>query len=92
MTEWEALEQNVRLLLERCQQQQTTIEALQRTNDEQRQEIMRSHTELTTLQQQYRQLKTAHTLSSTPEDREKAKQQISALIARVDQAIAVLKQ
>lgn len=92
MTEWEALEQNVRLLLERCQQQQATIEALQRTNDEQRQEIMRSHTELTTLQQQYRQLKTAHTLSSTPEDREKAKQQISALIARVDQAIAVLKQ
>lgn len=92
MTEWEALEQNVRLLLERCQQQQTAIEALQRTNEEQRQEIMRSHTELTLLQQQYRQLKTAHTLSSTPEDREKAKQQISALIARVDQAIAVLKQ
>lgn len=92
MTEWEALEQNVRLLLERCQQQQTAIEALQRTNDEQRQEIMRSHTELTTLQQQYRQLKTAHTLSATPENREKAKQQISALIARVDQAIAVLKQ
>ncbi len=92
MTEWEALEQNVRLLLDRCQQQQAAIEALQRTNDEQRQEIMRSHTELTTLQQQYRQLKTAHTLSSTPEDREKAKQQISALIARVDQAIAVLKQ
>lgn len=92
MTEWEALEQNVRLLLERCQQQQTAIEALQRTNDEQRQEIMRSHTELTTLQQQYRQLKTAHTLSAKPEDREKAKQQISALIARVDQAIAVLKQ
>lgn len=92
MTEWEALEQNVRLLLERCQQQQTAIEALQRTNDEQRQEIMRSHTELTTLQQQYRQLKTAHTMSATPENREKAKQQISALIARVDQAIAVLKQ
>ncbi|MCQ2325055.1 MAG: hypothetical protein MJZ58_02550 [Paludibacteraceae bacterium] len=92
MTEWEALEQNVRLLLERCQQQQAAIEALQRTNDEQRQEIMRSHTELTTLQQQYRQLKTAHTLSAKPEDREKAKQQISALIARVDQAIAVLKQ
>ena len=92
MTEWEALEQNVRLLLERCQQQQATIETLQRTNEEQRKEIMRSHTELTTLQQQYRQLKTAHTLSSTPEDREKAKQQISALIARVDQAIAVLKQ
>lgn len=92
MTEWEALEQNVRLLLERCQQQQATIEALQRTNEEQRQEIMRSHTELTTLQQQYRQLKTAHTLSTKPEDREKAKQQISALIARVDQAIAVLKQ
>lgn len=92
MTEWEALEQNVRLLLERCQQQQTAIEALQRTNEQQRQEIMRSHTELTTLQQQYRQLKTAHTLSAKPEDREKAKQQISALIARVDQAIAVLKQ
>lgn len=92
MTEWEALEQNVRLLLDRCQQQQATIDTLQRTNEEQRQEIMRSHTELTLLQQQYRQLKTAHTLSSTPEDREKAKQQISALIARVDQAIAVLKQ
>ena len=92
MTEWEILEQNVQLLVTRCQELQAANQALQQTNDEQRQEIMRTHTELVTLQQEYRQLKTAHTLSSTPEDREKAKQQISALIKRVDQAIAVLKQ
>ncbi len=92
MSELETLEQNVQLLIERYRELQAANQALQRTNDEQRQEIMRSHTELTTLQQQYRQLQTAHSLSATPENREKAKQQLTALIARVDQAIAVLKQ
>lgn len=92
MTPLEELEQNVQRLVARCRELQTANEALQQLNEQQRQEILRTHTELTTLQQEYRQLKTAHTLSSTPEDREKAKQQITALIKRVDQAIEVLKQ
>ena len=85
------LEQNVRALIARCDELEQANKALLLTNDEQRREIVRSHSELNSLQQELRQLRTAHTLTTTPENREKAKQQISALIARVDQAIEVLK-
>ncbi len=91
MTSLDQLEQNVRALLNRCAELEAANKALQTTNDEQRQEIVRSHSELNAMQQELRQLRTAHTLTATPENREKAKQQISALIARVDQAIEVLK-
>ena len=85
------LENNVRALIARCDELEQANKALLLTNDEQRREIVRSHSELNSLQQELRQLRTAHTLTTTPENREKAKQQISALIARVDQAIEVLK-
>lgn len=85
------LEQNVRALIARCDELEQANKALLTTNEEQRQEIVRSHSELNAMQQELRQLRTAHTLTTTPENREKAKQQISALIARVDQAIEVLK-
>ena len=85
------LENNVRALIARCAELEATNKALLTTNDEQRQELVRSHSEINALQQELRQLRTAHTLTATPENREKAKQQISALIARVDQAIDVLK-
>lgn len=91
MTSLEQLEQNVRALLNRCAELEAANKALQTTNDEQRQELVRSHSEINAMQQELRQLRTAHTLTATPENREKAKQQISALIARVDQAIEVLK-
>ena len=85
------LEQNVRALIARCDELEQANKALLTTNEEQRQEIVRSHSELNAMQQELRQLRTAHTLTTTPENREKAKQQISALIARVDQPIEVLK-
>lgn len=91
MSSLEALEQNVRALIARCVELEQANKALLITNEEQRQEIVRSHSELSATQQELRQLRTAHTLTTTPENREKAKQQISALIARVDQAIEVLK-
>ncbi len=91
MDSLEQLEQNVRALIARCDELEQANKALLSTNDEQRQEIVRSHSEINALQQELRQLRTAHILTSTPENREKAKQQISALIARVDQALEVLK-
>lgn len=91
MDSLDQLEQNVRVLIARCDELEQANKALLTTNEEQRQEIVRSHSELNAMQQELRQLRTAHTLTTTPENREKAKQQISALIARVDQAIEVLK-
>ena len=91
MDSLDQLEQNVRVLIARCDELAQANKALLTTNEEQRQEIVRSHSELNAMQQELRQLRTAHTLTATPENREKAKQQISALIARVDQAIEVLK-
>lgn len=91
MTSLDQLEQNVKALIARCEELEAANKALQTTNDEQRQEIVRSHSEMNAMRQELRQLRTAHILTTTPENREKAKQQISALIARVDQAIEVLK-
>lgn len=92
MKEIEALSANVELLIERYQALREENERLRQLSEQQRDEMMRTHSELLELQQRYRQLSIAHTVSVTAENRERAKQQITSLIQRVDRAIEILKQ
>jgi hypothetical protein len=81
---------NVRLLLERYEALQRENAALREDIERQRQELIRTHSELVDLQQKNRRLSVANAMSSA-ENSEEATKRLNALIAQVDRAIAVLK-
>lgn len=83
---------NLSLLIERYRALERENKRLSELADQQRTEMMRTHSELLDLQQKYKQLQIAHAVSASAEDRERAKQLISSLIQRVDRAIEILKQ
>ena len=85
------LEQSVQTLLSRYAQQQTDLQTLRETNERQRQEILRTHSELFELKKNYQALLTAHQMVGGQEDRQRAKQQLSRLIEQVSKAMEVLK-
>lgn len=85
------LEQNIHLLLTRLGEQQDEINSLKNQLSQQRQEMMLTHSELVQLKEQYRALQIAQALSSSPDDKARARRQIDALIAQVDRAIETLK-
>ena len=82
------LSQNVHLLLERYQALQQENARLREDSERQRNELIRTHSELLELQQQNRRIATA---MSAAEGKEEALKRIKALIAQVDRAIAALK-
>ena len=84
------LSQNVQLLLERYQALQIENAQLREDAQRQREELIRTHSELQELQQKNRRLATANAMSSA-EGSEEATKRINALIAQVDRAIAALK-
>ena len=84
------LSQNVHLLLERYTALQQENAQLREDAEKQRQELIRTHSELLELQQKNRRLATANALTST-EGTEVATKRLNALIAQVDRAIAALK-
>lgn len=84
------LSQNVHLLLERYQALQQENAALRLDIEKQRQELIRTHSELLDLQQKNRRIATANALTSA-EGAEEATKRLNALIAQVDRAIAALK-
>lgn len=92
MSELETLQQNVSALIARYRELEEENSRLLQLTERQRDEIMRTHSEFVEIQAKYKQLQIAHAVSATAENRERAKQQISALIQRVDYAIDVLKQ
>lgn len=81
---------NVRLLLERYEALQRENVALREDIERQRQELIRTHSELVDLQQKNRHLSVANAMSSA-ENSEEATKRLNALIAQVDRAIAALK-
>ncbi len=81
---------NVRLLLERYEALQQENASLREDIERQRQELIRTHSELVELQQKNRRLATANAMTSA-ENSEEATKRLNALIAQVDRAIAVLK-
>ncbi len=84
------LSQNIHLLLERYQALQQENATLRLDIEKQRQELIRTHSELLDLQQKNRRIATANALTSA-EGAEEATKRLNALIAQVDRAIAVLK-
>lgn len=84
------LSQNVHILLERYQALQQENATLRLDIEKQRQELIRTHSELLDLQQKNRRIATANALTSA-EGAEEATKRLNALIAQVDRAIAALK-
>ena len=84
------LSQNVHLLLERYETLQQENTLLREDVDRQRQELIRTHSELLDLQQKNRRIATANAMMSA-EGNEEAMKRINALIAQVDRAINALK-
>ncbi len=81
---------NVHLLLERYQALQQENASLREDVERQRQELIRTHSELLELQQQNRRLATANAMTAA-EGSEEALKRLNALIAQVDRAINALK-
>lgn len=81
---------NVHLLLERYQALQQENASLREDIERQRQELIRTHSELLALQQQNKRLATANAMTSA-ESSEEAFKRLNALIAQVDRAINALK-
>ena len=84
------LSANLRVLLERYEALQQENTRLREDAEKQRQELIRTHSELLELQQKNRRMATANAMSSA-ETAEEATKRINALIAQVDRAIAALK-
>ena len=84
------LSQNVQILLERYHALQEENARLKEDVERQRQELIRTHSELQELQQKNRRIATANAMSAA-EGNEEALKKINALIAQVDRAIAALK-
>ena len=84
------LSQNVQLLLQRYEALLQENASLRLEAERQRQELIRTHSELLDLQQKNRRIATANALTSA-EGAEEATKRLNALIAQVDRAIAVLK-
>ena len=81
---------NVHLLLERYQALQQENASLREDIERQRQELIRTHSELLALQQQNKRLATVNAMTSA-ESSEEALKRLNALIAQVDRAINALK-
>ena len=81
---------NVHLLLERYQALQEENVRLKEDVERQRQELIRTHSELQQIQQQNKRLATANAMTNA-ESSEEALKRINALIAQVDRAINALK-
>ena len=86
------LEDNIHRLLERVNTLEQEVDDLRKKNEEQRQEMMRTHGELVSAQDKYRKLQVAHALLGSEEERQKAKSQLTNIISQVDRAIEALKQ
>ena len=84
------LSHNVHLLLERYSALQQENVQLREDVERQRQELIRTHSELLDLQQKNRRLATANAMSAA-ETNEEATKRLNALIAQVNRAIAALK-
>lgn len=85
----ESLSENVQLLLQRYEALQAECAQLRADNERQREELIRTHSELLATQQKNKRLATANALTSV-ETTEEATKRINALIAQVDRAIQAL--
>ncbi len=92
MQSLEQLAQRLQSHLEQHRLLREENERLRELNNNQRQEIMQTHTELVTLRRRNRHLQTAMSMLGDEAQREKARQQINYIISLVERAEESLKQ
>lgn len=90
MVALDELSQNLHTLLERYEALQRENASLREDIERQRNELIRTHSELLELQQKNKRLAVANAMTSA-ENSEEATKRLNALIAQVDRAIAALK-
>lgn len=86
------LENNIHRLFERIDVLEQEVDTLRKKNNDQLQEIMRTHSEFVTLQDQYHKLQVAYSMLGGEEERNNARSQVSNMIAQLDRALEALKQ
>ena len=86
------LEKQIKQLLEQHHVLSEQVKTLLKNNDQQRQEVIRSHAEIQDLQKQNRDLKTALALVDDTEGKDIARRRINALINKIDRTIELLNE
>ena len=86
------LEKQVKQLIEQHHVLSEQVKTLLKNNDQQRQEVIRSHAEIQDLQKQNRELKTALALVEDSEGKDIARRRINALINKIDRTIELLNE
>ena len=81
------LERNLDALLQRYTAMQNEVARLRVALEDQRQEVMRSHSEVMTLKQRNKHLQTALGMLGEGQDRKKARQELDYVISLVDRAL-----
>ena len=86
------LEKQIKQLIEQHHVLSEQVKTLLKNNDQQRQEVIRSHAEIQDLQKQNRELKTALALVEDSEGKDVAKRKINVLIDKIDRTIELLNE
>ena len=86
------LEKQINQLIEQHHVLSEQVKTLLKNNDQQRQEVIRSHAEIQDLQKQNRELKTALALVEDSEGKDVARRKINFLIDKIDRTIELLNE
>lgn len=86
------LEKQIKQLIEQHHVLSEQVNTLLKNNDQQRQEVIRSHAEIQALQKQNRELQTALALVDDSEGKDVARRRINALIDKIDRTIELLNE
>ena len=86
------LEKQIKQLIEQHHVLSEQVNTLLKNNDQQRQEVIRSHAEIQALQKQNRELQTALALVDDSEGKDVARRRIKALIEKIDRTIELLNE
>ena len=86
------LEKQIKQLIEQHHVLSEQVKTLLKNNDQQRQEVIRSHAEIQDLQKQNRELKTALALVKDSEGKDVARRKINFLIDKIDRTIELLNE
>ena len=86
------LEKQIKQLIEQHHVLSEQVNTLLKNNDQQRQEVIRSHAEIQALQKQNRELQTALALVDDSEGKDVARRRIKALIDKIDRTIELLNE
>lgn len=86
------LEKQIKQLIEQHHVLSEQVNTLLKNNDQQRQEVIRSHAEIQALQKQNCELQTALALVDDSEGKDIARRRINALINKIDRTIELLNE